>query len=84
MSMYFWSFIAGATTVLILQWLVSIPDMRTHRVVMALLERASMYQKRGKILAEEGRDEEAVAAFRECKTLLVQAEELHKRGRKTP
>jgi hypothetical protein len=82
MSTYFWSFMAGAFTLVVLSWLIVIPSMRRHCVVMALLERAKMYQERAKRLIEEGKDEEAKTAYHECRILLTQVEELHKRGRK--
>jgi hypothetical protein len=69
---------------LLVQWLICIPAMRRHRVVMALLERASIYQKRTVMYAKAGEIDKATAAYEEMQTLLAQAEELHKRGRKTP
>jgi hypothetical protein len=77
---YVWTFLAGMGFMVFSAWVTSIPYMRRHRVVMALLERAKMYQQRAKKLAEAGKEEEAMAAYREYSTAIAQAEELHKRN----
>lgn len=82
MSMYFWSFIAGVATLLLIQHLACIPSMRRHKVVMALLARAERYQNRAKVLAAAGKDEEALKLLAECKTLMAQAEELHQKNKR--
>jgi hypothetical protein len=77
---YVYTFLAGMAFMMFLEWLVFLPYVRRHRVVMALLDRAKMYQQRAKKFAEAGNDEEAMAAYREYSTALAQAEELHNRN----
>lgn len=72
MSIHFWSFLAGAFTLSLIQWLVCIPEMRKHRMKMALLVRADVYQKRAKAFSEAGQEYEALKAWAECMTLLNQ------------
>jgi hypothetical protein len=76
MNFHFWSFIAGGVFILTFQWVTMIPFYRRHKVVRALLDRAKMYQKRGEKLSDAGKEEEALAAWRECRSLLEQVEKL--------
>lgn len=82
MTFHFWSFVAGGAAMLGIQWVLLIPYLRRHKVVMALLDRAKMYQQRALKLAEEGKDEEAVTAFKEYKNLVTQVQELQERHKK--
>lgn len=77
-----WFFLMGAVGMLIFQYVLLLPFSRRHKVVMALLDRAKMYQQRAVKFAEEGKDEAAMAAFKEYKNLVTQAQELHERNKK--
>lgn len=82
MIFHFYSFLAGAAFCLAYQWVCMIPFMRRHRVVRALLNRAKMYQQRGEKLSEEGKQEEAVIAWAECKLLLAQVDQINEGKKK--
>ncbi len=76
-----YAFIGGMFFLLAIQHVAQIPFSRRHKVVMALLERASTYQERAKKLAAAGNDQEALKLLAEVKTLMEQAEELHQRNK---
>lgn len=82
MTFHFWSFIAGVATLLTIQWISMIPFFRRHRVVTALLNRAKMYQLRGKAFSDVGDDVNAMEAWKECRNLLAQVEELNNWNKK--
>lgn len=77
MNFHFWSFMAGATFVLIFQWVSMIPFYRRHKVTRALLDRARMYQRRAEKLSQAGKEEDAGAAWQECRNLIAQVEKLN-------
>jgi hypothetical protein len=76
MNFHFWSFLAGVAFLLTFQWVSMIPFYRRHKVVRALLNRAKMYQQRAQKLSEDGKEEDAEVAWRECRSLLEQVEKL--------
>lgn len=79
MSTFLYGFLTGVVVHFALEWAVMIPFMRKHRVKLALLQRAKMYQQRCAALREAGKEEEALVAIQECKALLAQVEELNKK-----
>lgn len=84
MSVFLTGWISGVIALGLIQFLACRPIMRRHRVVMALLDRAKVYNERAKHHCQRGEVEAAAKCWVEAQSLIRQVEEIHSARQSQP